>query len=125
MVQDVAWRERLATQHIKSLFSKEVIASVQDEQNKFVVLFIKIFLVDSKLIPMQVIDVIIASTNDMGPYSLDSFRKSNLSASWRVVGVDSSVVTDSEVVMCSFCFCLTFLLSSNGCPFKYIYFCSS
>lgn len=67
MVQDVAWRERLATQHIKSLFSKEVI------------------------------DVIIASTNDMGPYSLDSFRKSNLSASWRVVGVDSSVVTDSEI----------------------------
>lgn len=65
--QDVAWRERLATQHIKSLFSKEVI------------------------------DVIIASTNDMGPYSLDSFRKSNLSASWRVVGVDSSVVIDSEI----------------------------
>ncbi|XP_024028252.1 polygalacturonate 4-alpha-galacturonosyltransferase isoform X2 [Morus notabilis] len=65
--QGAAWRERLAMQHIKSIFSKEVI------------------------------DVIIASTNDMGPYSLDSFRKNNLSASWKVVGVDSSVITNSEM----------------------------
>ena len=48
---------------------------------------------------MQVIDVIVASTNDMGPYSLDSFRKNNLSASWQVVGVDTSIVTNSEVRM--------------------------
>lgn len=65
--QVAAWREKLAMQHIKSIFSKEVI------------------------------DVIIASTNDMGPYSLDSFRKNNLSASWKVVGVDSSVITNSEM----------------------------
>ena len=53
---------------------------------------------------MQVIDVIVNSTKDMGPYSLDSFRKNNLSASWKFVGVDSSVVTNSEVRI----FCLTF-----------------
>ncbi|KAH1256197.1 Polygalacturonate 4-alpha-galacturonosyltransferase [Glycine max] len=31
----------------------------------------------------QVLDVIVSSTNDLGPFSLDNFRK-NLSASWRV-----------------------------------------
>ncbi|PHU29232.1 Polygalacturonate 4-alpha-galacturonosyltransferase [Capsicum chinense] len=34
----------------------------------------------------QVIDVIKASTDDLGPLSLDSFRKNNLSASWKFVG---------------------------------------
>ncbi|KAL5565403.1 hypothetical protein UlMin_028567 [Ulmus minor] len=61
------WRERLAMQHLKSLFTKEVI------------------------------DVIAESTNDMGSFSLDSFRKNNLSASWKVVDVDSSVTTSSEI----------------------------
>ncbi|XP_015584489.2 polygalacturonate 4-alpha-galacturonosyltransferase isoform X1 [Ricinus communis] len=58
---DLDWRERLALQHIKSLLSKEVI------------------------------DVITASTADMGPLSLDSFRKNNLSASWKVIGVEAPV----------------------------------
>lgn len=34
----------------------------------------------------QVIDVIKASTADLGPLSLDSLRKNNLSASWKFVG---------------------------------------
>uniref|UniRef100_A0A164TW83 Hexosyltransferase n=1 Tax=Daucus carota subsp. sativus TaxID=79200 RepID=A0A164TW83_DAUCS len=34
----------------------------------------------------QVINVIKATTNDFGPLSLDSFRKNNLSASWKFVG---------------------------------------
>lgn len=59
--QDLDWRERLALQHIKSLLSKEVI------------------------------DVITASTADLGPLSIDAFRKNNLSASWKVVGVETSV----------------------------------
>eukprot|EP00257_Ricinus_communis_P024314 XP_015584492.1 polygalacturonate 4-alpha-galacturonosyltransferase isoform X2 [Ricinus communis] len=58
---DLDWRERLALQHIKSLLSKEVI------------------------------DVITASTADMGPLSIDSFRKNNLSASWKVIGVEAPV----------------------------------
>ncbi|KAL6126050.1 hypothetical protein ACLB2K_074101 [Fragaria x ananassa] len=61
------WRERVALQHAKSLFSKEVI------------------------------DVIAASTNDMGPLSLDFFRKNNLSASWKVIGEKTSSVTDPEM----------------------------
>ncbi|KAG2723313.1 hypothetical protein I3843_02G142400 [Carya illinoinensis] len=64
--QNVDWRERLALQHFKSLFTKEVI------------------------------DVITASTSDMGPLSLDTFKKNNLSASWKVVGTDTSVVDSSE-----------------------------
>ncbi|XP_065864809.1 polygalacturonate 4-alpha-galacturonosyltransferase isoform X2 [Euphorbia lathyris] len=56
--QDLDWRQRLALQHVKSLLSKEVI------------------------------DVITASTADLGPFSLDSFRR-NLSASWKVIGVES------------------------------------
>ncbi|XP_023513809.1 polygalacturonate 4-alpha-galacturonosyltransferase-like isoform X2 [Cucurbita pepo subsp. pepo] len=64
--QDVGWRERIALQQIKSLFSKEVI------------------------------DVIAASTNDMGPYSLDHFRKSNLSASWKIDGLETTVDGISE-----------------------------
>ncbi|KAK9273589.1 hypothetical protein L1049_018399 [Liquidambar formosana] len=59
--QNVDWRERLALQYAKSLFSKEVI------------------------------EVITANTNDLGPLSLDYFRKNNLSASWKVVGLDTSV----------------------------------
>ncbi|KAK9068278.1 hypothetical protein SSX86_012389 [Deinandra increscens subsp. villosa] len=59
--QDVDWRAKLALQHIRSLFSKKVI------------------------------DIIKASTDDLGPLSLDSFRKSNLSASWKF--------TDQEIVI--------------------------
>ncbi|KAA8520554.1 hypothetical protein F0562_014810 [Nyssa sinensis] len=59
--QDVDWRERLALQHVKSLFSKEVI------------------------------DIVTANTDDLGPLSLDFFRKNNLSSSWNVVGLDTSV----------------------------------
>ncbi|XP_017247665.1 polygalacturonate 4-alpha-galacturonosyltransferase isoform X2 [Daucus carota subsp. sativus] len=55
MKQDLDWREKLALQNVKSLFSREVI------------------------------DVIKANTNDLGPFSLDSFRKSNLSASWKFI----------------------------------------
>lgn len=47
---------------------------------------------------MQVLDVITASTNDMGPLSLDTFRRNNLSASWKV-GVDTKVVATFEVKM--------------------------
>ncbi|KAK1364458.1 Hexosyltransferase [Heracleum sosnowskyi] len=59
--QDLDWREKLALQNVKSLFSREVI------------------------------DVIKASTNDLGPLSLDSFRKNNLSASWKFVGHETQV----------------------------------
>ncbi|KAJ8900154.1 hypothetical protein K2173_024794 [Erythroxylum novogranatense] len=57
--QGLGWREQLALQHAKSLFSKEVI------------------------------DVIVASTADLGPLSLDSFRKNNLSASWKVISEET------------------------------------
>lgn len=40
-------------------------------------------------------DVIRASTVDLGPLSLDSFRKSNMSASWRVIGVETLVENNS------------------------------
>ncbi|XP_057435522.1 polygalacturonate 4-alpha-galacturonosyltransferase-like [Lotus japonicus] len=53
------WRDWQALQEIKSLFPKEVL------------------------------DVIVSSTNDMGPLSLENFRK-NISASWRVVGLKTS-----------------------------------
>ncbi|XP_024629064.1 polygalacturonate 4-alpha-galacturonosyltransferase [Medicago truncatula] len=53
------WREWRALQDLKSTFSKEVF------------------------------DVIVSSTDDMGPLSLDNFRK-NMSASWRVVGLETS-----------------------------------
>ncbi|CAH8269341.1 unnamed protein product [Arabidopsis lyrata] len=58
--QNLDWRERLAMQSVRSLFSKEVL------------------------------DVIATSTADLGPLSLDSFKKNNLSASWRGGGVDTS-----------------------------------
>ncbi|XP_051139099.1 polygalacturonate 4-alpha-galacturonosyltransferase-like [Andrographis paniculata] len=54
--QDLNWRERLALQHLKPLFSKEVI------------------------------DVINASNNNLGLLSVDFFRKNNLSSSWKPVG---------------------------------------
>ncbi|KAL1539529.1 Polygalacturonate 4-alpha-galacturonosyltransferase, variant 4 [Salvia divinorum] len=54
--QDLNWREWLALQHRNSLFSKDVI------------------------------DVINASTNDLGPLSIDFFRKDKFSASWKVAG---------------------------------------
>ncbi|CAI0425192.1 unnamed protein product [Linum tenue] len=38
----------------------------------------------------QVIDVITANTADLGPFSLDAFRRSNLSASWKLVGAEVS-----------------------------------
>ncbi|KAF1884161.1 hypothetical protein Lal_00035226 [Lupinus albus] len=38
----------------------------------------------------QVLDVIVSSTNDTGPLSLDNFRKNNLSASWRLGGSKTS-----------------------------------
>ncbi|CAI9764819.1 unnamed protein product [Fraxinus pennsylvanica] len=64
--QDLNWRERLALQHVKSLFSKEVM------------------------------DVIKANMDDLGPLSLESFRKNNLSASWKLVGPQT--VADTNVV---------------------------
>ncbi|XP_020218514.1 polygalacturonate 4-alpha-galacturonosyltransferase [Cajanus cajan] len=42
------------------------------------------------LFPKEVLDVIVSNTNDMGPLSLESFLKNNLSASWRVVGLKTS-----------------------------------
>uniref|UniRef100_A0A6N2N8I6 Uncharacterized protein n=1 Tax=Salix viminalis TaxID=40686 RepID=A0A6N2N8I6_SALVM len=39
----------------------------------------------------QVIDVITSSTADLGPLSLDSFRKNKLSASWKVIGGETLV----------------------------------
>ncbi|XP_075520931.1 polygalacturonate 4-alpha-galacturonosyltransferase-like [Primulina tabacum] len=53
--QELNWRVRLALQHLKSLLSKEVI------------------------------DVIKASTDDLGPLSVDFFRKNNLSTSWQEI----------------------------------------
>lgn len=57
------------------------------------------FLSQEKIIDsiFQVIDVIAASTNDMGPYSLDHFRKNNLSASWKIDGQEAMVDGISEV----------------------------
>ncbi|XP_076950326.1 polygalacturonate 4-alpha-galacturonosyltransferase-like [Bidens hawaiensis] len=60
-LQDVDWRTKLALEHVKSLFSKEVI------------------------------DVIKANTEDMGLLSLDSFRKNNFSASWKFDGQENVV----------------------------------
>lgn len=41
--------------------------------------------------------MIAASTNDMGPYSLDHFRKNNLSVSWKIDGQEVTVDGISEV----------------------------
>ncbi|XP_027357440.1 polygalacturonate 4-alpha-galacturonosyltransferase-like isoform X2 [Abrus precatorius] len=45
------------------------------------------------LFSKEVLDVIESSTNDVGPLSLENFRKNNLSASWRVVGLRTSNAT--------------------------------
>ncbi|XP_014490280.1 polygalacturonate 4-alpha-galacturonosyltransferase [Vigna radiata var. radiata] len=45
------------------------------------------------LFSKEVLDVIVSNTNDVGPFSLESFRK-NLSASWRVVGSKASNATN-------------------------------
>ncbi|XP_047980717.1 polygalacturonate 4-alpha-galacturonosyltransferase-like isoform X3 [Salvia hispanica] len=67
--QDLDWRGRLALQHLNSLFSKDVI------------------------------DVINASANDLGPLNIDFFRKDKLSASWKVAGNKRSAdnATSAEV----------------------------
>ncbi|TMX04397.1 hypothetical protein EJD97_009053 [Solanum chilense] len=70
--QDIDWRQRLALQQIKPLLTKEVI------------------------------DIIKASTDDLGPLSLDSLRKNNLSASWKFVGqeiVAKKSAADAQVWM--------------------------
>ncbi|KAJ4950626.1 hypothetical protein NE237_027458 [Protea cynaroides] len=59
-LQSTDWRERLAMQHIKSIFSKEVI------------------------------DTITANIDDMGPWSLDFFRNNTVSSSWKVMGLANS-----------------------------------
>ncbi|KAL5058425.1 hypothetical protein RYX36_030029 [Vicia faba] len=46
----------------------------------------------TSLFPKEVLDVIMSSTNDMGPLSLENFRN-NLSSSWRVVGSKTSNAT--------------------------------
>ncbi|XP_023762926.1 polygalacturonate 4-alpha-galacturonosyltransferase [Lactuca sativa] len=64
--QNVDWRARLALMHVQSLFSKKVI------------------------------DVIKANTDDLGPLSFDSFRKNNLSASWKFSGQEDVGPTEIE-----------------------------
>uniref|UniRef100_A0A6N2MSD3 Uncharacterized protein n=1 Tax=Salix viminalis TaxID=40686 RepID=A0A6N2MSD3_SALVM len=44
-----------------------------------------------RLALQHVIDVITSSTADLGPLSLDSFRKNKLSASWKVIGGETLV----------------------------------
>ena len=56
----------------------------------------------------------------MGPFSLDYFRKSNLSASWKIVGLGTSVENNasfSEVWISLSFFWLEFLLAA----FSYMY----
>ncbi|XP_023549476.1 polygalacturonate 4-alpha-galacturonosyltransferase-like isoform X1 [Cucurbita pepo subsp. pepo] len=64
--QDVGLRERTALQQFNSLF------------------------------PKAVIDMIAASTNDLGPYSVDHFRKNSLSVSWKIDGQETTVDDISE-----------------------------
>ncbi|KAF5775776.1 putative polygalacturonate 4-alpha-galacturonosyltransferase [Helianthus annuus] len=66
MYTSIDWRAKLAFQHIRSPFSK------------------------------RVIDVIKASTDDLGPLSLDSFRKNNLSASWKFTEQDHVINSTSS-----------------------------
>ncbi|KAI3701110.1 hypothetical protein L2E82_45754 [Cichorium intybus] len=66
--QDVDWRARLALMHVRSIFSKKVI------------------------------DIIKANTDDLGPLSFDSFRKNNLSASWKFSGQEDVGPTPTEIV---------------------------
>ncbi|KAJ4956457.1 hypothetical protein NE237_013240 [Protea cynaroides] len=67
-VQNIDWRERLAMQHVKSIFSKEVI------------------------------DTITASMDDMGPWSLDFARKNSLSSSWKFLELEKSDENNSTTV---------------------------
>uniref|UniRef100_A0A7N0T420 Hexosyltransferase n=2 Tax=Kalanchoe fedtschenkoi TaxID=63787 RepID=A0A7N0T420_KALFE len=68
--QYLDWRERMELLHVRSLFSKEVIEDIK------------------------------ANTNDLGPFSLDHFRR-NLSPSWKIVGVDTqdenTIATDENL----------------------------
>uniref|UniRef100_A0A7C9AG04 Polygalacturonate 4-alpha-galacturonosyltransferase n=1 Tax=Opuntia streptacantha TaxID=393608 RepID=A0A7C9AG04_OPUST len=57
--QNVDWRQRLAVQHLKSFLSKEDV------------------------------NVISANVKDLGPLSLDTFKRNNGSASWKVVGQEN------------------------------------
>lgn len=65
--QNVDWRQRLALQHLKSFLSKEDV------------------------------NVISASVKDLGTLSLDSFKRNNGSASWKVVGEENFDDTSLEV----------------------------
>ncbi|CAB4273374.1 unnamed protein product [Prunus armeniaca] len=53
--------------------------------------YVKNISMDISVFRGKVIDVIAANTNDMGPLSLDFFRKNNLSASWKVIGEKTSI----------------------------------
>ncbi|OIT39482.1 polygalacturonate 4-alpha-galacturonosyltransferase [Nicotiana attenuata] len=66
--QELDSRERLALQHIKPLLTTKVF------------------------------DVIKASADDLGPFSLDSFRKKNLSAFWQSVGEESLAKSNTNNV---------------------------
>ncbi|XP_073315738.1 polygalacturonate 4-alpha-galacturonosyltransferase-like, partial [Primulina huaijiensis] len=61
---DFNCRLRLASQHLKSLFSKEVM------------------------------DVVNARTDGLGPLTIDFFRKNNMSASWKFFGLQTAVDND-------------------------------
>ncbi|MQM03377.1 hypothetical protein Taro_036150 [Colocasia esculenta] len=63
----IDWREQLAMQHMKSLFTKEMM------------------------------DAINAAKDDMGPWSLDYIRKNYVSSSWVVDGVDHHRQTNSTI----------------------------
>lgn len=98
-------------QYVKSIFFKEACAIWWKKIFKFFLFLISqiscsilalILLTtwSSILTIFKVIDVIEASTIDLGPLSFDSLRKNNISAWWRFVAVETSVennATTSEV----------------------------
>lgn len=55
-------------------------------------------------------DVIASRTSDMGPLSLDIFKKNNLSASWKVIGAKNSVVDSDTYEVRTIMFLLEFLV---------------
>ncbi|GKV12975.1 hypothetical protein SLEP1_g24058 [Rubroshorea leprosula] len=63
--QNLDWRERLALQSFRSLLSREIM------------------------------DVITTSKADLESLSLDSFRQNNVSGSWKVTGLETSVDNDT------------------------------
>lgn len=65
--KNIDWRERLILQHLKPFFSKENV------------------------------DVISANVKDLGPLSLDSFKRNNGSASWKVVGLGQENSDDASL----------------------------